>query len=205
MREDGSIRWDLAERDETELEDALVTGDESSVFVAEEGVQEEGTDSAVVRCSVVETIMTSGQQLRDETLTDSSVTALRKLADGNKEGYEWKDGLLYRCQENKTMRLCLPKTTRDICLTLAHEQFRHRGYNKVANDLCRLFYWPSLWKVARKHCQGCEVCQRYSKSKPRRVPMCEREVLTMPSEWVCVDMMGPLPKAKGVSNTCSPT
>ena len=59
LREDGSIRGDLAEMDETGLEDALVAGDECSVFVAEEGVQREGKDSTVVRDSVVEIIVTS--------------------------------------------------------------------------------------------------------------------------------------------------
>ena len=34
---------------------------------------------------------------------------------------------------------------------------------QVAQDLSRLFYWPSLWKDLRVHCQECEVCQRYSK------------------------------------------
>ena len=36
-----------------------------------------------------------------------------------------------------------------------------------------------------------------AKGKPRKIPMHEREVLTVPSERVCVDLVGPLPKAKG--------
>ena len=54
---------------------------------------------------------------------------------------------------------------------LAHD---HKGYKRVAQDIYRLFYWPSLWKDLRRHCQACSMCQRY-----------------------CVDLAGPLPKAKG--------
>ena len=47
------------------------------------------------------------------------------------------------------------------------------------------------------HCKACEVCQRFSKAKPRHAPMVEREVVTVPSERVCIDLVGPLPKARG--------
>ena len=47
------------------------------------------------------------------------------------------------------------------------------------------------------HCRACETCQCFSKARPRHGPMKEREVVTIPSERVCVDLVGPFPKALG--------
>jgi len=41
------------------------------------------------------------------------------------------------------------------------------------------------------------VCQRFNKVKPRHTPMVEREVVTVPSERVVIDLVRPLSKAKG--------
>ena len=111
------------------------------------------------------------------------------------------NSLLFKSQIDpggkKHKRLCVPSTARLKCLTHAHENFGHRGYKKVASDLSRLFYWPSIRKYVRKHSKRCVICQEYSKAKPKKVPMCEREVLTVPWERVCVDLVGPLPRSKG--------
>ena len=199
--EDNQVEEKVEEKELGLVENVLVAGEESSGDVAEEGGQEDSADRGVAGQSDLGKVVTSTQQLRKYTLTDESLTAVRKLADKHREGYEWENGLLYKCQKEgrdlQTKRLCLPKSARERCLTLTHEQFGHRGYRKVAEDLGKLFYWPSLWRDVRKHCQACEVCQRHNKGKPRRSPMCEREVLTVPSERVCVDLVGPLPKGKG--------
>ena len=47
------------------------------------------------------------------------------------------------------------------------------------------------------HSRGCKTCQEFSKARPRHSPMVEREVITIPSERVCIDLVGPLPKARG--------
>ena len=41
------------------------------------------------------------------------------------------------------------------------------------------------------------TCQMQSKIKPKPNPMKEREILTVPSERVAIDIVGPFPKAKG--------
>ena len=84
------------------------------------------------------------QWLAKETLIDNSLDAHRKLADLNKEGYLWSEGLLYKSQTGdnnaEDKRLYLPSVARSRCLTLAHDQFGQRGYKRVAQDICRLFY-----------------------------------------------------------------
>ena len=89
-----------------------------------------------------------------------------------------------------TKRLCVPQPLRDKCMILAHDCFGHRGKNKVAQDLARLFYWPSLWRDVPTHCRACKTCQEYSKAKPRHSPMVEREVITVSSERVSIDLVG---------------
>ena len=78
-------------------------------------------------------------------------------------------------------KICLPIHFREKCMVLAHDQFGHRGKNKVAQDLARLFYWPCLWCYVAGHCRSCSTCQEFSKAKPRHSPMVEREVITVPS------------------------
>jgi len=68
-------------------------------------------------------------------------------------------------------------------LVLVHDKFGHSGKNKVAKDLCRTFYWPSLWAYVAAHCRACTVCQEYSKATPRHTPTKEREVMVVPILW----------------------
>ena len=81
-------------------------------------------------------------------------------------------------------------------LILTHENFGHLSKSKVVAHLQKSFYWPTMWKDAAEHGRSCEVCQRVSTAVPRRAPMVPREVLTLPYERVCIDIIGPLPRSK---------
>ena len=134
-----------------------------------------------------------------ETLVDETLAPLRKLADYGNRGYFW-EALLFRSRLDDSGRnirqLCLQKGYRDKVLTLAHDNFGHRGKNKVAKDLGRFFYWPSLWRNTADHCRSCDTCQRNAKAKPRPNPMVRQELDCVPSEKVYVDLVGPFPRAK---------
>ena len=80
---------------------------------------------------------------------------------------------------------------------LAHEQFGHAGCNKMCLHIKRFFYWPSLTVDVSHHCKSCTKCQKHTKQSPKVMPMQEREVVSVPSERVCVDIVGPFPTAKG--------
>ena len=117
------------------------------------------------------------------------------------DGYHWREGLLFRSRldvlgENMG-QLCLPKEYRESCLKLAHESFDHPGRNKMVDHIRKYFYWPSLTSDIAQHCRSCETCQKQSKHQPKVLPMQQREVVTVPSERVCIDLVGPFPTAKG--------
>ena len=200
-KEDKILNQVQYEDDELGLGDALDVVNRPSV------VEEVQGDSSLLAGEVQGTAqmlpewVTDRCQLVEDTLTDVTLKAARKLTDTSSEGCIWEDGLLFKCQlepgGSEVKRLCLPASVIDRYMTLAHDQFGHRGYTKVAEDLSRVFYWPSLWRDARAYNKECETCQRFSKSKPRKTPMCKREVVTIPHERVCVHLVGPLPKAKG--------
>ena len=93
-------------------------------------------------------------------------------------------------------QLCLPTEYRVRCLTLAHEQFGHPGRNHVCEHIRKHFYRPSLSTDVAKHSRSCLTCQKQSKILPKVLPMQQRKVVTVPSERVCIDLVGPFPTAK---------
>ena len=48
-----------------------------------------------------------------------------------------------------------------------------------------------------KHCRSCDVCQKHVKVQPKACPMQVREVVSVPSEQVCIGIVGAFPKANG--------
>ena len=119
------------------------------------------------------------------------------------EEYSEEHGLIFRDrldhQGEVVRQLCVPKEFTHHCLNLAHDRFGHRGRNKVYKDLCSHFYWPSMSVDVAEHVKSCHTCQMQSKSKPKPNHMKEREFRTVPSERVAIDIVGPFPKAKGIS------
>ena len=62
--------------------------------------------------------------------------------------------------------------------------------------MSRSFTWPGVTKDVA-HCRSCKLCQRYNKPEPPKAPMICRKVVTEPFERACIDIVGPLPKARG--------
>ena len=140
------------------------------------------------------------ERMRLATLADETLAPVRKLADGEQRGYSWENGLLFRYRLNEFginfRQLCLPKEYRAKCLQMAHDNFGHRGKNKVAQNLSQFFFWPTLWKDSADHCRSCMKCQHITKAKPKPNPMVLREVDLVPFEKVYIDLVGPFPKSR---------
>ena len=144
---------------------------------------------------------TDNNNLKDNTLSDSTLKSMRQLADKRLQGYYWQDGLMIRERLDDLGRvkrqICLPQSHRHQVMTLAHDKFGHLSRNSVVTHIAKSFYWPTLWRDVRTHIQACDTCQRTTKVNPKRAPMVQREVVTVPFERVSIDLVGPLPKSKG--------
>ena len=143
----------------------------------------------------------SEEDLVRHTKTEDSISNLRELVDRDLNGYQWENDIVI-CKRHDELghvrkQICVPRFHRSTILQLAHEGFGHQSKKKVAHHIQKAFYWPTMWKDVASHCRSCETCQRVSKQKPIPVPMVERDLVTIPFERLCVDIVGPLPKAKG--------
>ncbi len=49
----------------------------------------------------------------------------------------------------------------------------------------------------RNHIAACPKCQKFTKSNNIKVPLVEAEVICERGEKIAIDIVGPLPKAKG--------
>ena len=140
-------------------------------------------------------------KMAEATLTDTTLSTARALADKLSEGYYWVEGLIFRTRLDRLgdnrEQLCLPAQYRGKCLTMAHEHFGHPGRNKMGDHIRKFFYWPSITADSIKHVKSDMVCLKKDKANPRPMLMQEREVVTVPSERVAVDIVGPFPTSKG--------
>ena len=140
-------------------------------------------------------------KLGEAILADNTLATARSLGDTTSEGYHWVEQLLFRTRfdslGDNVEQLCLPQPYRARCLRLAHENFGHVGRNKMCLQIRKLFYWPSMNSDVSKHCKSCTVCQKRDKQLPKQMTMQPREVVTVPSERVAIDIVGPFPVAKG--------
>ena len=140
-------------------------------------------------------------KLAEATKSDSTLAMARSLADNQLEGYYWADGLVFRTRLDKLgdnlEQICLLKQYRDKCLRLSHENFGHTGCNKMGEHIRRYFDWPSITDDSLKHIKSCIVCQKKDRTNRKPMTMQAREIVTVPSERVAIDIVGPFPVAKG--------
>ena len=143
----------------------------------------------------------SRSELVREVKADPTLVLWRELADKGEQGFCWDKDLLYQSRTTHTFELIhlmvLPTSFRKRVLTMAHERSGHLGARKVKALIKQRFVWPGMGQQIMAHCRSCEVCQRCSKVKARKVPLVEREVLSEPFEVLAFDLVGPFPKGTG--------
>ena len=151
----------------------------------------------------------SAEQLRPLQSTDITLEAVRRAADGHPcsagVGFFRKDGLLYRLwipfgrdEEMTTEQLVLPMQCLKVVLEVAHNigLSGHLGEGKTAQRILRRFYWPTLYRDVAEYCRTCEVCQKTSQPRPRKVPLSPLPVVGEPFGRMAMDIVGPLPKSR---------
>ena len=191
---------------EIEREESLGTErTTSSVDVEEAGDREGGSADSEMEVELsVESISYDEprHKLTEATQADTTLATARALADKQQEEYYWADGLVFRTKLDRLgdnlEQLCLPARYRSKCLRMAHENFGHTGRNKMGEHIRRYFYSPSITTDSIKHVKSCLVCLKKDKSNPRPMPMQAREIVTIPSERVAIDIVGPFSVSRGV-------
>ena len=141
------------------------------------------------------------EKLAEAIQNDSTLATARALAHQVTEGYHWIEGLLFRTRldalGDNIEQLCLPEPCLQLTRTLGM-----RVETKCVSTLSVFFYWPSMTADVSKHCKSCEKCQKHDKQLPRQMLMQEREIVTIPSERVCIDLVGPFLLPRGGSVFC---
>ena len=149
----------------------------------------------------VEKGLGSRPRLVKEVQEDPTLEGWRELAERGEQGFRWERGLLYQATTTHMSEvihlMVLPKLFRGKVLEMAHEGSGHLGARKVKALLKQRFVWPGMGVDVISHTRSCEVCQKCSKSKSRKVPLMERKILTEPFEVMAFDLVGPFPKGKG--------
>ena len=184
--------------------EVLVIDAEPSVAVEEVGERVEGSaDSEEDKGVSIEGITHDipRTKLAQAMLEDPSLETARALATANKEGYHYSEGILFRTRLDSfgkaREQICLPQQYRAKCLKLAHNHFGHQGRNKMVELIRPFFCWPTITSDCLNHIKHCDTCQRMDKSSPKQCRMQTRELVSVPSERVAIDLVGSFPTATG--------
>ena len=193
--ENESVVEDEEEEDSSAEEEDLLGG--SELFE----VKPKGKEEKDLVIPPVKAGSGSRAELIRELKSDPSLEKWRALADKEEQGFCWDEGMMYQAVTTHTLEVAhlmvLPRKFRGRVMNLAHERSGHLGARKVKALVKQRFVWPEMAKDIVGHCQSCEICQTCKKSKARRVPLMEREVLSEPFEVLAMDLVGPFPKVKG--------
>ena len=105
-----------------------------------------------------------------------------------------KQGIVYRlwCENNKTEEcIVVPEVLRNPLLMLAHDYSGHNGFRRTYNALKRQYYWPGMRKHILKHCKSCHQCSLQNQG-PRELEFGHFNVPSVPMEFICMDLVGPI-------------
>ena len=100
-------------------------------------------------------------------------------------------------EEMTTEQLVFPIQCRKAVLEVAHNipLSGHLEKGETAQRILQRFYWPTYRDVA-EYCRTCEVCQKTSQCRPRRVPLSPLPVVKEPFGRTTMNIVGPFPKSR---------
>ena len=131
---------------------------------------------------------------------DKNILKLREqLERENVDGYELKDGLVFRVSRDNILQLYVPLEMEDNVIRLIHEKICHLGIDKTYKEIRRNYWFKNMkGKVETfiKNCLHCVMC-----SPPVRIN--EHNLFNIPKkalpfDTIHVDHFGPLPSIQSV-------
>lgn len=130
---------------------------------------------------------------------DEKILILRtRLENERVDGFELKDGLVYRRDKKQRLQLFVPQEMEENVIRMIHEKICHMGIDKTHEQIKKNFWFENMkTKVDKfiKNCIRCIMC-----SPPARIN--ERNLYNIPKkpipfDTIHVDHYGPLPSIKG--------
>ncbi|XP_052734121.1 uncharacterized protein LOC128196664 [Vigna angularis] len=138
-----------------------------------------------------------------ELMCDASNYALGAVLTQKIDKLPRDDPYLWKLCSDQVTRRCIPDHEIDSVLQFYHASSLggHLGIQRIARRVLDCgFYWPSIFKGAKRICSTCEPCQRAEGSLSWRQQMPQQPMLLCEvfDVWG-IDFMGPFPISFGFS------
>ena len=150
---------------------------------------------------LLDTDSSSLLQFKKLIKSDQTLHTIRGLAHHEKNGYYWQDGLIFHNVTDEThgirKRLVIPQTYRPNIIAMAHDKTGHFCKTRTCSYINTRFTWPHLTTNVTDYILACKKCKAYNKQAHKPAPLTYRPMITEPHDEVAMDIIGPLPRAKG--------
>jgi hypothetical protein len=139
----------------------------------------------------------TSESVKAEQTDDSSLNECKQLANVQKGGFKWRDGLLFHSDQvlgQTVEQFCVPKGRRGQVLELAHDQCGGHLASKRTSERIRFsFFWPGMKRDVEEYCKSCPDCQRRSRVMVAdRVPIQPICRAQYPGQHLFLDVIGPI-------------
>jgi transposase InsO family protein len=140
------------------------------------------------------------EMLYREQSLDPWCRSIAERAEIGLSGYSWSaEGLLVKESTVPGQdQILVPTRLREPLLHLAHlpPQGAHPGTKRMVLNLARQFIWPSMARDCAKYVSECISCAASKPSFNRRSRPLQLFPPNGPWEFICADILGPLPTTK---------
>lgn len=120
-----------------------------------------------------------------------------KVRDPGSRFYKDNTDLLFFRDADYQPQLCIPKNTRNLVLSEAHDQpfgGAHAGPERLWQNLSSRFYWPRMKVDIIKYCESCDTCQKTKNSNFKKFGLLiPNPIPSRPYESISMDFVVNLP------------
>lgn len=126
---------------------------------------------------------------------DNKIMMLReKLENGNVDGFELKDGLVYRRSALDQLQLYVPAEMINSVIRATHEKFGHLASDKCCTQIRKHYWFPYMKSYVNNFISNCLKCIYYSASANNNAANLHSiPKMPVPFDTIHLDHLGPLP------------
>jgi len=119
--------------------------------------------------------------------------------------YMMENGQLYRNLGHRAddedyfpWKLCVSSSNRVRVLQECHDAptAGHLGVRKTVSRLSQRYFWPGMFRDAKRYIQRCESCQKLKTAQTKAAGKILTRITSEPFDVLCADFVGPLPRSK---------